>query len=1103
MGADLTTSVSFLQGLIIQDPRFVAANISDSDSSAATQAGPIPGRPIAQQDTDLVLEAVGSQSAGKALRVQVQRSGHPATDEGSAVWRYQGETLWTGWDAPLSISDFEYLNVSNTNDAWEFPDAVVTDSGKIVVVVQKANRYVTCWWRDPDTRTWNEKEIYDNSTTFAAGTQARPCILLLPSGRICVYFWKTGGGSNLATVRMHYSDDEGATWTVGQFDCFSSDGYIGTSIYDLGRLRACYCTGQVLLIATITGSTPDGTLVQYASDDLGCTFVQIDSLVTGNSRMGPVLLVNRNRNRIVLAYVSYGSSGQAAPFVRILGSASEPISSADATNVVVGNAEWGTRLAGAFTSFELAGYTDEDGSMYLFGNDHDAAGGAKREITVLRSTDDGMTWTAPGDSSATNHDSASVWYGNDVGFYLRDYCVVGWRGMGVLIHMAAVDGEATNPFEDSLMATFLGGHTRVCQPQYTDLSEDRIGGRASWERTWLPFCTPEDLPFWSITTAGSPVVGHGVKGRNVTHTTTSDQVYWSGTPTTNIDQGLIVLADFETDTNDSLEVAIDIQISNGSTKHNNIQVIVDGTGLEVFDVGTGSTSKGTAAAGAADGIQILAALNEDICSVWYRLKGTDTAWQQWVNVVDGAALSSGVATTNHITIGTLTGQASGTASFRLMCHSQGSFTGQQIAQGQSNPRRLLGRTLMPTPVYLNDGLSIFASDGPGVRPDQFQIDTRYTHSYTRTDPRDTPTPHKGWRTLDDTADADLVWVLGASTSDEHAQLGSFMALYLGEINWRTAEVWARSGGTWTKIIDIDTSLSMAPTTLSFTRKGSNILADLTGMGSLETFLHEHILEGSTWDYGDGSTTPRKITTNTSGAWTWDSLGTTKPPRLLLETYATGDPTSGTTGRIWSKECAVLLPRTLASSYDAIRLRVKAQDTADGDLRTGVALLGWFLPFGEVYSQGRGVDVTPNYEITTGRNGARTVRSLGRPRRSVEFDWTDGVWEGDLATNIAAPDYFRYLASSGDVIAHPAATAQDMMGAYERARGALEPVVYLPRVGTQGGPVLVSKTITNRKLMLYGRMVSETIRLDAAEGDEWSTTRPEYVRVNVTRVEEEV
>ena len=89
------------------------------------------------------------------------------------------------------------------------------------------------------------------------------------------------------------------------------------------------------------------------------------------------------------------------------------------------------------------------------------------------------------------------------------------------------------------------------------------------------------------------------------------------------------------------------------------------------------------------------------------------------------------------------------------------------------------------------------------------------------------------------------------------------------------------------------------------------------------------------------------------------------------------------------------------------------------------------------------------------------------------------------------------------MAHPAATASDMMGAYARAMGSKEPVVYVARAPDQAGPGLVTVTLTNRELFLYGRLMSDTVRIDAVEGDEWSGERPELRRVNVTLVEGEV
>ena len=59
------------RGLLVPDERVSVANISAADSSYS-QAGPKPGIPTPQADTDLNLEASGTQSASKQLRIATQ-----------------------------------------------------------------------------------------------------------------------------------------------------------------------------------------------------------------------------------------------------------------------------------------------------------------------------------------------------------------------------------------------------------------------------------------------------------------------------------------------------------------------------------------------------------------------------------------------------------------------------------------------------------------------------------------------------------------------------------------------------------------------------------------------------------------------------------------------------------------------------------------------------------------------------------------------------------------------------------------------------------------------------------------------------------------------
>lgn len=1116
MGADLTADRTYLQGLLIQDPRLVAGNI-DETLTTATQAEPTHGHAIAQQDTDLVLNAHGSQSADKKLRAYLQRAGYPGTDEASTLWYEDGDPIrdYRGWDPPLTISDFEIIDVEAVADTWQTPDAVVCDSGKIVFAIQELDtsgpsnvHKISVWVRTPATATtaasWAKTEVFNRGGLMTDG--AHPCLVKLDSGQLRLFFWYRADGGNLTIIRMYHSDDDGSTWGVGQYN---SGAEIITVSANVDRLRAVEFNSQLLLVAAIyqSGASPKHQLRQYASDDLGATFSLISQLNTGNSRCRSVLL--KMRERVIVAYIGYEGSTE-APYVRVLGSAHESLASA--TPILAddtGNAHWGVVSSDEFTEAELAGYVDEDDVLYLFGLDYRNAG--DRELIVRRSTDGGESWSTPG-TSAANHAGACPWITGDDSYHPRDFTAVAWRGCGVLIHRGTAAQEAEIDVGESLMCTFLGGMTSVCMPPLSTLSGHEMTRRASFSHTWLAWMRPDDLSAYTITlSTPAPTISTSTSGIVVSHTNTAHTAAWQQTlagGAGNLTKGAIYLYEVVHTGDGSLHSEGWVSVSDGTSVSIGIGIRIDGTSLEIYNAPAGTLTGGvlstvSTAIALNGGLQVLLAVQQDsdgnnIGRVYYRPPGpTDRKWTPTSSTP--LVLTAGSATNGFAGVRTNSNVTSGSATFKLACLGA-EDTGVHIVYDQTIEQKL-GRTVMPTPVWIDDGLSLSASDGPGVHGDLWHIDTRYGFPVSNTDPRTAPSPRNGHRTVDDDADAEIGWTLGVNTSDEHAPMGAMLGIYFGEINWRLAELWTRSGGSWTKRGDIDTATGMSG--LAFNRYGQAILPDLSAGLSADRYFLEHILAGSTFDFGDGVTTPRKITTNTAGAWTLASTGTVNPPRILLDrnTYATSDPTSGSGARIWSKDALVLLPLSYGDSFDAVKVIIKTQATAEGDLRTGVMMPGWFLAFGQPYAAGRAATLSPNVQMTTGRNGIRTVRPLGPNRRAMEFDWTDGVWSADLGSTLPNPDIIRAF-SNGPVLATPASVPWDMMGAYERARGAVDPVVYAAGVPVQAGPIAVVQTLTDPRRFLYGRLVSESMRIDTAAGDEWSSANPEYVRVNTTTVEAE-
>jgi hypothetical protein len=1082
--ADVTPSV--IRGILIPDPRITYADAYSDTLSSLTQAGPLPGVPVAQQsNSDLVLEAVGTQSPGLELRIRTVKPGHPGTDGAAFAWRYQGDPLWRGWDPPNAISAFEFLDRSTVADAWRFPHAVALPDGKLAVVVEAAKTDVVCWVRETDG-SWADFTVHAGTDAYAFG--AYPTICALPSGRlICIWYSES---SMDVMVQMSYSDDEGQTWTIGSRTCLPE--VLDASTYVPGRLRAAYLDGQVLLLMAVVEGT-ENQIRQYASSDLGGSFSLICTL-DGASYACPDVVATGGK--LVVAYLKErtpaAGEGSTVPYTRILGSAYTLLTGAT-ENLAVEDAnpmEWGEIASGEFTSSELAIWADEDGSIWLAGVDHDAAGGAAKELFLQRSHDGGISFTGVGSGSAPGY-GAMVYSSRDAATYIRDFTVATQGGRSVMLHrFAANPGNA----DDSLCASYLGGFTTVCRPSERTLLPN-IEAVSSWELTYLPFDLPENTgSTWTSVVAGAPTVSLTGLGLRILHGGGTDTQSWYAVPVSTVDQGLNVLVDLRvTDGQAYLDVTLGVA---GPVSYT-VRVTASTGTLTLRDMIAGVDIGTATGVGVTAGTQVLLSIGNDgtkIGSVraWYcsSRTGSDRAF---VELGSSDLLSTGTATASRIEFGSLSGNATGDVYFRQVSYADGVYTGYRLYNGQSNPSALLGRTYMPTPVTVDEGVRIQAVSGPTVDGDTWDIDTRYQYGIELIHPEVAPSRRRAWRSEDTATDQEIAWELGTGLTGVTSLLSPYIGVYLTGINFRTASLWGLDVvTTWHKIADIDAAIG---TGLRFAHANGMVTVNNTGPNSVSTYLTANILAGSSFNTGSEV---RRIRTNTGGSWLAGAAGTTVLPRLLLEAPESGDATAGTAGQIWSSEvCCVV--SGMVGEYKAYKLVIDSQDTADGFFTIGNVVIGPIVPFAQEYSWGRTLAWEPSYSLTEGRSGTRSVRALGPTRRVVEVGWTDGVDVSGIGGSTPIPDYVRDYVG-GDIIGTPSDTAFTVAGVVEQLQGAATPCVYLPAI-----PVLATsdeQSITNRHLMLYGRVLTESVRLDNVLGDEWGAPG-EVFRVGTLRIEEEV
>ena len=1070
MGTSSTPAI--LRGILVPDPRFVW---SESGITAESEQGARVGVPKASDESEMVLEATGTQTVD--MDIKTVRGGHPG--QGAAmVWRPSDGADWRGWDPPVSLSGgLEMVDATTSVDRWLYPHALALADGTICIAVLKDSQVVTVWRRDVSTGAWSEAAVYDRGSTFT-NVAAHPCLVQTPSGRLLLLHWREFATGSRAQIWMHYSDDSGSTWNIGQKGCLSPS--VDVSAHVPGRLRCAHLAGQLCMVAAMVEQTgPEDQIYQWSSNDLGATF-DLVSTMTGTNRAFPDIV--EHDGMLVTAYISdTGSTGSTRPpYVRSIGSAYELV--ADAQYYLgqrdSDSMQWGTTSGGVFSSGDLSMWSDEDGRLWLIGRDH---GTGENEVKA-RTSSDGETWVEPGEGPAAGL-GVSTWRGRDANTYPTQLAACAHRGRAMLAHTHAADPGTRDP---SLGAVWLGGYTTVCLAQST-FSRPSALTVAGWTETWLPYDFPDDIgSAWTVTSTGS----HSLTPTGMRlQTSAGQQEMYSttGLPGT-ITEGIVVLAEVQIVSGSAF---MELRLSDSSPKTYTVQINVSATQIDVWDA-YGSATIGSVSTTLADGafVQVLASAQDNNVKVWFRPSHLEKSDQEWSLVASTSIVTgSAVSLTHRVLFGQ---NADSDTFWRLVCLSSDEYTEGGLYD-QINWSDLLGRDYMPTPVWVDDGLSAMAVDGPTFRGDDWVIKVDHEYPVRALMPDVAPSPRWAWRSVDDIGSVDIEVGLGTATT---YLMGQLLGVMLVDANFPLAEIHGQDSlGTWHVIGTMD---RRAQTGLHWSRRG-RIVDPAAGGAAVPWYGYTHILAGSYLSFagaGEGRQT-RRIETNEAGRWN-ASIAGTQNVRVLLDEIDGTESLSGTDAQLWMRDSAHVVPLTTA--YKRLRIRILQADTAEGYYRIGSMVLGHVHPTGSFLDEpgwGHVREWSYDWEMVEGRTGTRDIVALGPTRRSVEIAWVDGV--NTLGAQTDAEPNWVIGWTGGSAVAVPSDVPWSVPGLIDRLSGAVHPIGYLSAFAIPPNDTTVIN-ITDRTLQLYGRIVTESIRADNVNGDPESG---EVIRLGTCRMEEEV
>jgi hypothetical protein len=834
---------------------------------------------------------------------------------------------------------------------------------------------------------------------------------------------------------------------------------VGTLAADVNRARIIEDRAGNLLL--FVRSETDWW--QYASDDQGATWVEVDAATAELHSINVALMSNGN------IFVTWSPpSGDPNEFVvkaAIITNAYDLFSTAD--DYIV--------YSQYFTTFHAMTIDPSDGYIYIYAMlDYIApsfAGG--NIIECVRITPDGSSdidvYTYPviqygaGGGSDPVQDTkiprAVVFAGGEVVMALN-------AGYDISL----IDGG-------SLVALTLGGWSSLENGDATDLREDRFGWAdivaADKNGGFLPLGYLYDQGWTATGTAET--LEEGMHRFNPSAAQSSALIqsasHASGDFALLVDVKVVSGGSYSSD-----DCAVIHRRRNGSAAYIT-RIRCTTAGYRLIDGSGSGTTIATVAVDLTVKTQLLIVYNGLTRVTVFHRAATDSVWTQGATGTLGSDVSA--ATNDQYEVGCLT---STTADFRvgliLFMNKTTPFHRGAVSDTTTGVSRLRwGRALtsLPTPVRDQidaDGRQLGLSGRGGVARfgETWEIASEWDYGVRHLDPVQHPSPRRSWRSTSDEDEVTLVWDLGSDT-----RLGSSWVPALSLVRTNLYRCYlevstAAAPTTWIELGQYDSRLVVSG---SFVLEG-NLVKPAAGTARGKRYIGDgHAAQGFVILDPGGTPVVRAIKANTGGLWSEDG----PPCYLELEGIDGTEPTSGTL-HVFAGFGVLVCSEAPATSYRRVRIRIPAQNTPDGYFEIGSMLLGSVHAMGKQHSRGWSWRYVPIVRESEDEQGVSYLEPrIDAPdttyRRELQIAWQDGAADARLNTRP------RWLAPAGS--AEPLVAEHDvfrqLVGLLRRSRGGQLPAAALLEVPAH------TETVTDPLVVgALGRLIG-TAQRNNVQGDE--------------------
>lgn len=658
-----------LQGFGIPHVASLGLSALDAERASYSESGSGPGLAVGPTRGRLVPRMHHAQD--RPVKVTVTETGMPGDTLYATASIDGGEPM--GWSPPDLLQGAWGLPWPGVDtESW----AAVNPEGTTYLIAALSDGSNVRVYRF-DGETWTL--LVESQEMEHAGQVA---LVELPGGRLLLGCCDSTGAS------LYYSDDLGETWGLYSSDVWD-DLPSGTPTY------SSMCRMGSSLMWLVGDSNDD--LWQYASSDLGSTWVHVDSAVDRGKCSACFALPDGSG--IGITYLS--TTGATAHYMPLV-SPWQPVSTVTAIEVS------STPIFGS-----LVGLQDPQGVLYLL---------ASLEGMTWRSVDGGTTWERTGNK---------WWQGAGINgsythvrgcAYAGGAALFGWpvnSGMSDIQVTHLQIGGWTSIVPDG---GWDGGYTWV---GWRDLTSDGFAFAGTADRT-----TEEDGSV-TVSTGGGPGAG-----------------YYHITPSTGTGLGLMVELSVP-QANDAFR-GLRIYRSGDGVSVRALNFHADEESLTINNVGGGDLA--VLEADMTQPMQLLINLDDLHLQVWYRRPGI---YSTWTVLYDGPIVTSTGVVLNNIRMGNFSANT-GSTRFRLLAYSPTPLDVDDLPGAYLTPQPLA----LPHANQGDSAMAyISAIGGPGVMGESYVIEPRASRALANALVGESPSPSEVWRSQD-TSEQIIPWDLG-------------------------------------------------------------------------------------------------------------------------------------------------------------------------------------------------------------------------------------------------------------------------------------------------------------------------------------------------------